>query len=77
MDPNKAPIYFLRGPTEIISKHWNEFKHIFDNDIETFNLYIKNINKSRADAYAKDIFDDEMSEFRISASKIENRLKIS
>ena len=36
---------------------------------------MKNINKYRADAHAKDISDDEMSEFRISASKIEKFIK--
>lgn len=74
LDPNKAQIYF-EDLRKIISKHWDEFKHIFGNDNETFNSYMKNINKYRADAHAKDISDDEMSEFRISASKIEKFIK--
>ena len=35
---------------------------------------MNNINKYRVDAHAKIISDEEMSEFRVSASKIEKLL---
>ena len=43
-------------------------------DQQRFNTYMNNINKYRADAHAKSISDEEMSEFRVSATKIEGML---
>lgn len=69
-DPNKTIIYF-EDLKKIISKYWDDFKHLFGSDQPRFNTYMSNINKYRVDAHAKDISDDEMSEFRVSAKKIE------
>ena len=69
-DSNKAKIYF-EDLRKIISKYWDDFKHLFGSDQSGFNTYMNNINKYRADAHAKDISDDEMNEFRTSVSKME------
>jgi hypothetical protein len=72
-DPNKSEIYW-EDLRKIISKHWDVFQNIFDNDQQRFNTYMDNINKYRADAHAKSVSDEEMSEFRLSATKIERLL---
>ena len=72
-DPNKSEIYW-EDLRKIISKHWDVFQNIFDKDQQRFNTYMDNINKYRADAHAKSVSDEEMSEFRLSATKIERLL---
>lgn len=72
-DPNQSEIYW-EDLRKIISKHWDVFQNIFDKDQQQFNTYMNNINKYRVDAHAKNISDEEMSEFRVSASKIEKLL---
>lgn len=72
-DPNQSEIYW-EDLRKIISKHWDVFQNIFDKDQQQFNTYMNNINKYRVDAHAKIISDEEMSEFRVSASKIEKLL---
>lgn len=72
-DPNKSEIYW-EDLRKVISKHWNLFQNIFEKDQQRFNTYMNNINKYRADAHAKSISDEEMSEFRVSATKIEGML---
>lgn len=72
-DPNKSEIYF-EDLRKVIAKHWDEFQNVFGKDQQAFNTYMNNINKYRVDAHAKSITDEEMSEFRVSASKIEHLL---
>lgn len=73
LNPNKSEIYF-EDLRKVIHKHWQDFQNIFGKDLASFDTYMNNINKYRADAHAKDISDEEMSEFRVSATKIEKYL---
>jgi hypothetical protein len=69
-NPNKSEIYF-EDLKKIINKNWANFEHIFGRDKEGFSTYMAAINKYRVEAHAKEITDDEMSYFRVCATKIE------
>lgn len=73
-NPNKSLIYF-EDLKKIIAKDWETFENIFGKDKNEFTTFMNNINKYRADAHAKLISDDEMSLFRVSISKIEEKIE--
>jgi hypothetical protein len=64
MDSPKSEIY-LDDLRRIILKYWDYFEQLFNRDRETFDFYLKHINKFRVDAHAKQITDDE---FNVSIS---------
>lgn len=69
-----SEIYFS-DLTKIISKHWDIFKNTFNKTkFEMFDK-LQFINKSRADAHAKNITEEEFKYFRVCMSAIEEDLK--
>jgi hypothetical protein len=70
-NPNKCEIYF-DDLKKIMTKNWSLFEKIFGRDKEGFTTYMSAINKYRVDTHAKEISDDEMSYFRVCATKMEN-----
>ena len=72
-DGNKSKIYFV-DILKIISKYWDCFRNIVGPDMEKFKRDMITINELRADAHAREITDEEMSVFRVSASRIEQSL---
>ena len=70
-DPNISSIY-LDDLRKIIYKYWEDFSNIFQCDKNECDGWLKQINKYRADAHAKNLNEDEMAYFRICISKIEN-----
>jgi hypothetical protein len=73
-DPNKSMIYY-EDLRKIINKEWESFENIFGRDKNDFNTYMNNVNKYRVDTHAKTISDDEMSLFRVSITKIEEKIE--
>lgn len=73
-DPNRSEIYFM-DLAKIITKEWDIFKNIFSNSRQETFQGLNFINKSRADAHAKDITDEEFAYFRMCMSKIEKDLE--
>lgn len=73
-DPTQSEIYFL-DLAKIISKEWDVFKNIFSNSKRETFQGLDFISKSRVDAHAKDITDEEFAYFRICMNKIEKDLE--
>jgi hypothetical protein len=71
-DANKTNIYF-EDLRKIMSKHWEDFKYIFEMDKQEFNQKMETINKNRCDAHAKEINLNEMTYFRLCISDIEEK----
>ncbi len=74
-DGNRSGILFSDIP-KVIRKHWECFKNVFGRDMEKVERDLKTINELRADAHAKDITDEEMAVFRVSAGRIEEALSV-
>lgn len=70
-DPNKTELYFddLR---KITLKYWSSFEKIFGPDKNVFDKRMSIINHYRVDCHAKDISEDEFTEFRINMQQLEN-----
>ncbi|MFN6462932.1 MAG: AAA-like domain-containing protein [Nostoc sp. DedVER02] len=73
-DPNKGEIYFL-DLAKVISKKWEMFENIFSHSKKGTFEKLEFINKSRADAHAKDITEELFQYFRICMSDIEKDLE--
>ena len=58
MDSIDSEMY-LEDTRKIIIKYWDDHEHVFGRDRETFDFYLKHINKSRGDAHAKEIPDEK------------------
>ena len=74
LNPNKNLIFF-EDLRKIILKNWSDFENVFGKNQESFKKCMETINNCRADAHAKNITDEEMNSFRLSASKIETYIK--
>ncbi len=73
-DPNICEVYFEDIRKSII-KYYELFKNIFGSNKEDFDFKMKQINKYRSDAHAKEISKEEMDMFRHSATFIQNKIK--
>ncbi|MBN1547393.1 MAG: hypothetical protein JW902_12110 [Syntrophaceae bacterium] len=72
-DGNKSGILFSDLP-KLIRKHWDCFSNILGHDKAKVERDLNIINEMRVDAHAKNITDEEMAVFRVSASRIEAAL---
>ena len=72
-DGNKSGILFSDIP-KLISKHWDCFSNILGRNRERVTGDLRTINELRVDAHAKEITDEEMAVFRISADRLEESL---
>ncbi|MDH4318954.1 MAG: hypothetical protein OEV64_11225 [Desulfobulbaceae bacterium] len=72
-DGNKSGIYF-NDISKIINKHWDSFSNVLGRNKEKVLRDLDTINELRIDAHAKEITDEEMAVFRVSADRIEESL---
>ena len=72
-DGNKSGILFS-DLTKLIRKHWDCFSNVLGCDKTKVERDLSTINELRIDAHAKDITDEEMAVFRVSAGRIEDAL---
>ena len=72
-DGNRSGILFSDLP-KLIKKHWDCFANVLGRDKEKVIRDLNIINELRVDAHAKEITDDEMAVFRVSASRVEEAL---
>jgi HEAT repeat protein len=63
-------LYFI-DLMSIITQNWEDFKNWFNTDLEDFKFLLKNINKYRIDAHAKDISDSELKILRYGLEQLE------
>lgn len=74
-DGNKSGILFS-DLTKLINKHWDCFNNILGRNKEQVIRDLNTINELRADAHAKEITDEEMAVFRVSAKRLEGSLNV-
>ena len=72
-DGNKSGILFSDIP-KLIKKHWDCFTNVLGRDKERVVRDLHTINELRVDAHAKEITDEEMAVFRVSAGRLEEAL---
>ena len=72
-DGNRSGILFS-DLNKLIRKHWECFNNILGRDKKKVERDLSVINELRIDAHAKDITDEEMGVFRVSAGRIEEAL---
>jgi len=58
MESTDSEIY-LEDTRKVIIKYWEDHERVFGRDRETFEFYLKHINRNRGDAHAKEIPEDE------------------
>ena len=58
-----AEVYF-NELTKIVVKYWSNFEHVFGTDRSMFERRMNTINKSRNDAHANSVSDEDLSNLR-------------
>ncbi len=72
-DGNKTRILFSDIP-KLISKHWDCFSNVLGRNKERVTGDLLIVNELRVDAHAKEITDEEMAVFRVSADRLEGSI---
>ena len=75
MNIEKHLIFKKKDLAKVISKKWEMFENIFSHSKKGTFEKLEFINKSRADAHAKDITEELFQYFRICMSDIEKDLE--
>ncbi|TNJ12582.1 AAA-like domain-containing protein [Aeromonas veronii] len=75
-DANKSEIYFS-DLSKIVSKKWEVFSNVFSKTKQETFRQLELINKSRADAHAKELSEEEFMLFRVCMANLESDLENS
>jgi hypothetical protein len=73
-DRGESPLYFDELKS-IILGHWDKFANSLEMEKAEFEYHMNAVNRSRADAHAKEIDDQQFERWRISIGEIAARLQ--
>lgn len=70
---HNCPLFF-NELMAMISKEWELFKNVFEDDKNRVIMALGDINKTRADAHAKALSEEDFSQVRLHFSRLEGIL---